>query len=143
METQLVELFEGEPRQLCPDTEISVVLIDKHPKFTRFAFHVGNQRSVAYNAIASPCKKIFPYLKKILHPVLTGFKVFRREALRGGFRRERAVHLTKRWKIFSTTDPYFERFSRLVSFGDALWLHNEMDFEKGMASPQFFVSLGT
>jgi hypothetical protein len=41
-----------------------VVLIDKDHKFTRFAFHVGNQRSVADNAIASPCEKIFPYLKR-------------------------------------------------------------------------------
>jgi hypothetical protein len=77
----------------------------------------------------------FPLFEKILHPVLTDLRVFGREPLRGGFRRERAVHLTKRWKIFSTTDPYVKGFSRLVSSVDALWLHNEMDFEKGIFSP--------
>jgi hypothetical protein len=54
---------------------------------------------------------------------MTDFRVFRWEALRGGFRREHSVHLQKKWKVFSTTDPYFKGFSRFVSSGDALWFH--------------------
>ena len=44
---------------------------------------------------ASPGEKVFTYLEKLLHPMVAGFRVFRRKTLRGGFGRKGAVHLQK------------------------------------------------
>jgi hypothetical protein len=90
--------------------------------------------------MASPGEAIHSYFEKRLHPVLTGFRVFRRKPLRSGFGREDAIHLQNRCNIFSTTDPYFKGFSKFVSSPHALRLHNEM-YEL-LTSPQSKITLG-
>jgi hypothetical protein len=125
VETELFERLEREPRQLRSNSQIPVVLIDKDHKFTRLPLHIGNQRGVAYDVIAPPCEKILPNFEKLLHPAMTDLRVFGWEALGSRLRGERSIHLTKKRKVFSTTDAYLKGFSRFVGSGDTRRLHTE------------------
>jgi len=136
VETELFESLECEPRQFRSNSQIPVVLIDKDHKFTRLPLHIGNQRSVAYDVIAPPCKKILPNFEKLLHPAMTGLRVFGREALGGRLRRERSVHLTKKRKVLNATDAYLKDFPRFVGSGNTRRLH------RGTAPRQYPISSG-
>jgi len=135
VEPELLGLLQRQPRQFCADPEISVVLIDKNHKFTSSPLPIGNQCSMAYNTIASPCEKILSHFEKLLHPTAADFRVFGWEALGSWLRREHAVHFTKGRKIFSTTGPYFKGSSRLIGSGDALQLHNEKNWQRNGCPP--------
>src|SRR5208283_3815291 len=75
---------------------------------------------MADHPVISPGEEIHTYIEELFHPVVTDFRIWRGEALRGRFWRKNAVHLQNSRKIFGTAETYFKREPRFVGFDNAL-----------------------